>query len=59
MCYSGFWSSITTYLRNAPKCNLRLDFYGRALVSAIYDYLSKNYSPWHLVYIMFPVFCRM
>ena len=52
MCYSGFWSSVTTFLLNAPICIARVvDGPGRALVSAIYDLLSKNYSPWHLVYV--------
>ena len=45
MCYSGFWSSVTSFLLNAPTClkRLRTDVAGRALVSAIYDFLSKNY----------------
>ena len=52
MCHFGYQNFIDVYLKNALKCvhdKRTYDFAGRALVSGIYDYLSKNYSPWHLV----------
>ena len=50
MCNFGLQNFIDVYLKNALKClhdGRTYDFAGRAIVSSIYDYLSKNYSPWH------------